>query len=287
MKEELVFAIDVDEVLRKTLDHMVELYNKHFGKSITRDDVKDFKCEKSFPDVETASGMSASNWFFQEHGTELFLDTEAFPGVKEDIDTLRQYGKVIIITYQKSYKNKIDTLQWLEKNSIECDGICFLKDKTALRADYLIDDNDWNFADSKVKHGILINAPYNENVDVKDMLNISECETIERCNSLHEFVEKFVKANNDIEYMKKQYPTDRWHRYTLKMPITYVDSTVYHHTLEFGNEGDEVIVTRYYIKGTEPRAVVKQTKGWGDISTNANNLPMYLEPIRKKEKQVS
>ena len=191
MEYNYVFAIDCDEVLRKTLDRMVELYNNHFNDNKTREDVKDFKVENSFPRIEEVTGMTASSWFFQEHSTDLFLNIEPFPYVKEDIETIRKYGKVIIITYQKSYKNKVETLLWLEKNGIECDGVCFLKDKTLLHADFLIDDNDWNFIGSHVKHGVLIDAPYNEDKNIVSLHSQSHCESMERAHSLHDFVENF------------------------------------------------------------------------------------------------
>lgn len=193
MKRDLVFAIDCDEVLRQLLDKMIALYNDNFENSKKREDITDFKVEKSFPEIESQTGVTASQWFFQDHSTELFLNTEPFPYIKEDIETLRNYGKVVILTYQKSYDNKMQTLQWLEKNGIECDGICFLKDKTLLHADYLIDDNDWNFIGSNVKHGILIDAPYNKDKDIKEILKASNCQTLTRAHNLHDFVNKFSK----------------------------------------------------------------------------------------------
>ena len=183
-----VFAIDCDEVLRRTLEKMVELYNEHFDDNKTVDEVKDFKTEISFPRIEATTGMTASQWFFQEHSKELFLDTEPYPNIKEDIETLRKYGKVVILTYQKTYKNKVQTLQWLDNQGIECDGVCFLKDKTLLSADYLIDDNDWNFQGSKVKNGILVTAPYNVDKDETELLFKSSMSTITRVSSLHGIV---------------------------------------------------------------------------------------------------
>ena len=137
-----IFAIDVDEVLRSLLKSMVSLYNESFGENLAVDDVKDFVVENSFPKIKEVTGISPSKWFFQDHGEELFVKSEAFPGIKQDIETLQKYGDVIIVTYQKSYRNKIDTLNWLEKHGIVPDGICFLKDKTILRCDVFIDDNE-------------------------------------------------------------------------------------------------------------------------------------------------
>ena len=187
------FAIDVDEVLRSLLKNMVALYNENFDENLDVNDVKDFVVENSFPKIYETTGISPSKWFFQDHGEELFAKGEAFPNVKNDIDTLRQYGDVIIVTYQKTYQNKIDTLKWLEEHGLAPDGICFLKDKTLLHTTYLIDDNDWNFVGSNADIGVLITAPYNVDKDINDILETSNCKMMMRCESLHDFVQQFVR----------------------------------------------------------------------------------------------
>lgn len=275
--ENLVFAIDCDEVLRQTLDHMLDLYNKHFNAKKTRSDITDFKCENSFPEIQEATGMTASQWFFQEHGEELFLNTEPFPHIKEDIETLRKYGKVIILTYQKSYANKIQTLQWLEKHGIECDGVCFLKDKTLLTADYLIDDNDWNFSGSKVKHGILINAPYNMGKSTEAIRKTTDgCETMDRFESLHEFVEKFVSVQQQLEEVKKKYPIKKMKVLTLKTPVPYTEGSIYKRTRFFGQTGDEMFISHYWISGIRAYARLQLLKGWGDVKVDINDLEKYI-----------
>lgn len=187
------FAIDVDEVLRSLLKNMVALYNENFGENLDVNDVKDFVVENSFPKIYETTGISPSKWFFQDHGEELFARGEAFPNVKNDLDTLRQYGDVIIVTYQKTYQNKIDTLKWLEEHGLAPDGICFLKDKTLLHTTYLIDDNDWNFVGSNADIGVLVTAPYNVDKDLSDILETSNCKMMIRCDSLHDFVQQFVR----------------------------------------------------------------------------------------------
>ena len=187
------FAIDVDEVLRSLLKNMVALYNENFGENLDVNDVKDFVVENSFPKIYETTGISPSKWFFQDHGEELFVKGEAFPGIKRDLDVLRQYGDVIIVTYQKTYQNKIDTLKWLEEHGLAPDGICFLKDKTLLHTTYLIDDNDWNFVGSNADIGVLITAPYNVDKDINDILEASNCKMMMRCESLHDFVQQFVR----------------------------------------------------------------------------------------------
>lgn len=270
------FAIDCDEVLRKTLDTMVELYNKHFNANKKKDEVKDFKVENSFPDIETATGMTASHWFFQEHGKEIFLETEPFPHIKEDIETLRKYGRVVIITYQKSYQNKIDTLLWLEKQGIEVDGVCFLKDKTLLNSDFLVDDNDWNFQGSNAQHGILIDAPYNADKNLNGIINRSNLRSLERCHTLHDFVEKFTKAVSDLEKMKAVHPVETNKVYRLKKQVPYKDHTVYGIERSFGQPGNEVMIKHYYLFGTQPTARIELVHAWGDVCVDVNDLEKYI-----------
>lgn len=192
----VVFGIDCDEVLRCLLQNMVDLYNEHFGENLSKDDVKDFKVEVSFPRIVEETGSTASNWFFQQHGHELFYKSKAFPRMRENIETLQKYGEVIIITYQKSYSNKIDTLKWLDKNGIVPDGICFLKDKTVVDVDWFIDDNLWNFIGCNAKHGVVIDAPYNRDVPMKDTLYKSNCKTMHKFLSFDQFVEWYGKEGH-------------------------------------------------------------------------------------------
>jgi uncharacterized HAD superfamily protein len=189
--EKFTIGIDVDGVLRDNLQIMVDLYNKEFNGSMTVDDIKDFRTEITFPTIEATTGKTASEWFFQDHSKEIFVKASAFDNVAEDIKRLREIANVVIITYQKTILNRMQTLCWLELNGIEYDGLIFMKDKTKFICDYLVDDNDWNFLGSNAKHGILINAPYNKEKSVEDILKSSNCESLVRYKNLHEFTEDF------------------------------------------------------------------------------------------------
>lgn len=191
--KDFTIGIDVDGVLRDNLQIMVDLYNENFKKNKEVSDIKDFRTEITFPDIEPVTGKTASEWFFQDHSKEIFLNAKPFYNAAEDIKNLRGLANVVIITYQKSLVNRMHTLCWLEINGIEYDGLIFIKDKTKFICDYLIDDNDWNFLGSNAKHGILIDAPYNEGKSVDDICKSSNCESIVRYKNLHEFTEDFCR----------------------------------------------------------------------------------------------
>lgn len=203
MEKKYTFAIDCDEVLRSLLKNMVALYNDSFGEKMKVSDIKDFVVENSFPKIEELTGRTASQWFFQDHSEELFAKSGAFRGIKKDIEALQKYGKVIIVTYQKSYKNKVDTLNWLEEHGIVPDGICFLKDKTLLHCDFMIDDNPYNFIGSNARFGILIDAPYNKTTELDDLWRESNCGVMWRYKSLHEFVKDFVNKEELKETLNR------------------------------------------------------------------------------------
>lgn len=194
----IVFAIDCDEVLRALVPKMIELYNANFNENLKYEDIKHFDVDISFPKVKEVLGVSASDWFFQDHSEDLFATANAFPSIKEDIELLQRYGRVIILTHQKTYKNKLQTLNWLEEHGIHPDGIAFLKDKTLLRCTYLIDDNDWNFTGGYAQTGVLIDAPYNKDIDLDTLKSYTHCAEMIRCKSLHDFV-KYFKAKMDKE----------------------------------------------------------------------------------------
>ena len=187
------FGIDVDEVLRSLCSEMVRLYNREFDDCIEMENLKAFDVDISFPRIKKETGESASRWFFQKHGYELFYGSPALINAPEAVKKLREMGhQVYIISYQKTLNNKVDTLLWLQKYKIEYDGICFVKDKTVIHLDYLIDDNDWNFIKCNCTHGVLITAPYNKNINLDLLKKVSNCETMERADSLIEFVNKLA-----------------------------------------------------------------------------------------------
>ena len=198
VKKRPIIAIDVDGVLRDNLGIMVDIYNETFERQMEISDVREFKTEVSFPLIEKELGVKASDFFFHAHAKEVFLDAPPYWHVKEDIERLKDFADVIIITYQKDYTNKRYTLEWLEKNGIEPNGICFLRDKTLVHCDALIDDNDWNFLGTHVGTSVLVTQPYNEKVVLEDLILQTNSKKIVRVDSLNDFTEKYLKGKITI-----------------------------------------------------------------------------------------
>lgn len=193
-QENLTFGVDIDEVLRALVPGMVRLYNNEFDDNMCFSDVKDFVVDNSFPKILEETGESASKWFFQDHGHELFYGSKEIEGAREALNILREIGKVIIISYQKTTDNKVDTLNWLAEHQMRYDGICFVKDKSVVHTTWMVDDNDWNFIGSNAEFGALINAPYNEDTDIDELCRKSNCSEIKRYGSLLEFAYKIKET---------------------------------------------------------------------------------------------
>lgn len=200
---EFTFAIDCDDVLRDIIKNMIDVYNKEYKDNKTISDLTEWGVDNIFPKIKETTGSTASDYFFLTHSKEVFSDSKVISGAKDAIEKLRKFGKVIIVSYQKNDENRGRTLEWLSENNIEYDGLCFLKDKTLIHADYLIDDNDWNFNGCNCKHGILINQPYNININLNELKNKSNCKTIDRFPSLKSFADWFesnIKIFEKYEY---------------------------------------------------------------------------------------
>ena len=187
------FLVDVDDVLRSLVPHMVEIYNKEFNENMTHDDVRVYYVNQSFPKVKERYG-DVPYWFFQTHGHELFLESEPVKGAVEAVNKLRDYGTVEIVTKQRSTENKVDTLKWLDKVGVTYDSVSFVTHKSIVCCDYFIDDFHENFigCGSEGATGILINAPYNMDIDLSVLKPYTGFYRILRYNSLADFV-------NDIE----------------------------------------------------------------------------------------
>lgn len=189
----MVIKIDIDGVIRDIITPMCELYNNLIEKNTNScvyghkypTDVKYYDVEQSFELVKRYACMDTKEWFFDKNAKKLFLESKPFFGVKEAIDRLHNNGhKIVIVTWQLSYENKLYTLEFLEKNGIYYDDICFTKDKGMINGDMLIDDNP-EFLDTQDENVIrvCINRPYNmdyENSHIRvnslnDIANIIEC----------------------------------------------------------------------------------------------------------------
>lgn len=161
-----IFKIDCDGVLRDILSKMCDIYNKEFNVKIEVKDCVKYNVDEIFVLCKIRLGISAKEYFFNIKGHEIFTKSKICKKAKDAIDILHNAGhKIIIVTWQRTLKNKIDTLNWLNHNNIYYDDIVFTKHKDIVKGDYMIDDNiDFLNEITNPTIPICINAPYNKNV---------------------------------------------------------------------------------------------------------------------------
>jgi 5'(3')-deoxyribonucleotidase len=177
----MVLKIDVDGVIRNIISTMIELYNKQFEENLTVSDIKDYNVNVSFPKCLSENSELASDFFFVDNAESVFLNSSPCNGAKDAIDMLHRAGhKVIICTWQNTFESKLFTLEFLEKNKIYYDDICFLKDKSLIKSDLIVDDNPEFLDKDNSDKKICIEAPYNKDY------------TCEKFDSLYSFVIHFL-----------------------------------------------------------------------------------------------
>lgn len=174
----MTIKVDVDGVIRNMFDNMCKVYNNCFKEHMTVEDIFDYDVDIVFPRIKKELGMSAADFFFKLNGKNLFLYSEPYDGVKEALETLRKKGhKVVIVTWQFTLDNIMNTLRFLYINEIPYDDICFTRDKWMIQGDWLIDDNPEFLLDEREKSKkIMINMPYNKEYQSKFLFanNLSE-----------------------------------------------------------------------------------------------------------------
>ena len=168
-----IIKIDVDGVLRNMLPKMCELYNNYYNVSITPENVTEFDLKYTFNKCN-----NPVEWFFQEHGSYIYLNSSPCFMAKEAMDILHKKGYyIIIVSNQPTITQRENTLNWLKIMNIYYDSICFIEKKHLILGDIVIDDNIDNLDQCHECEKILIDAPYNK-----------RCVNYKRFNNLFEYV---------------------------------------------------------------------------------------------------
>lgn len=192
-------AIDIDGVLRDSVEMMVQVYNKTFGTDMKTEDVKNYSVKESFPLIEKKLKIEPHEFFFNTHSEKINRQSDIFLGVIDSLIKIKENGHSIhIISYQPSYKNKLHTLMWLDDTKIPYDTITFCnrQAKNIIDVDIIVDDNPQYFQQINANRCILINRSYNEDMKQYTCVDTGEYVygkykkiKIERFDSLVDFLE--------------------------------------------------------------------------------------------------
>ena len=161
-----IVKVDMDGVIRDIFTPMCRIYNERYGTNVLPCDITDYDVNKSFPKVMEVDNRNAADFFFIDHGREVFLESKPYDSAQETLSSLMLCGwKVVITTWQFTNRNKRYTLDFLERNGIIYDDICFTRDKWLVQGGWLIDDNpEFILDDRDTSRKIMVNMPYNQTV---------------------------------------------------------------------------------------------------------------------------
>jgi 5'(3')-deoxyribonucleotidase len=151
---------------------MCDVYEKETGLQKTSEDIFSYDVDESFPAIKeliangTLDAKNTSDFFFNQHSEDCFLNANAISAVKKSIDKIREMGyRVAICTHQPLYNGRLHTLTFLSKNDIHYDELHFTREKWRIQADYIIDDSPEFLTDLREKaRKICIDYPFNRSL---------------------------------------------------------------------------------------------------------------------------
>lgn len=170
IKKIYTIKLDVDGVIRDIVTPMCNVFKEVFGTEIKPEDVNEYDVDKFFGkyhklDPKTDHVSNYVDFFFKDWASTVFYNfAETYNGVRDAVDKLHccDSFRVLIVTKQYGILNKKRCLDFLFRENIYYDDICFVDDKTIINADIIIDDNpEFLNAEDDTVTRICIDRPYN------------------------------------------------------------------------------------------------------------------------------
>lgn len=154
-------AVDMDEVITDALSKHVRLYNHHFKKQVTIEDLVGL----SLPQYAEEHEREMVHQLVDTH--DFFATMDILPGAIETLEALSHEYELFITTAAMEVPNSFAAkYAWLLEfvPFISPANFVFCGDKSIVNADYLIDDNVRHFK-RFCGTGLLFDAPHNRHVD--------------------------------------------------------------------------------------------------------------------------
>ncbi|MBC8081599.1 MAG: 5'-3'-deoxyribonucleotidase [Hymenobacter sp.] len=150
-------AVDMDEVIADTIARFQEWYGRDFQLTMTREQLHGHKMR----DVVAPEHQAALRAYPSRPG--FFRDLPVLADSQRVLREIARRHELFIATAAMEFPSSfVDKYDWLQQHFdfIPWRNIVFCGDKSIINADYLIDDNAFNF-DGFRGEGILFDAPHN------------------------------------------------------------------------------------------------------------------------------
>jgi 5'(3')-deoxyribonucleotidase len=152
-------AIDMDEVMANVTPKFLDLYEREFGRRLSREDYWGKKIYGLREEEQYLRNALFEKGFFR--------DLEVMPGSREVVRELMEDYEIFITTaameFRSSFEDKYD---WLQEHFpfLHWKNFVFCGDKSIIRADYMIDDHVNNL-EKFTGTGLLFTASHNIHED--------------------------------------------------------------------------------------------------------------------------
>lgn len=172
----MIIKVDIDGVLRDLVSAICDVYNNTFDQDVKPSDVTDYSINEFFPLIKEKFNILPTDFFFINKGEAVFKNLALpFPKVKKDMQRLIDEGhQIVICSWQFTHRNRVATLEWLERWKIPFSDICFTKNKWLVGGDVIIDDNPAFLSDpmeNAIK--IIVTQPYNTDYNDEGVIRVN------------------------------------------------------------------------------------------------------------------
>lgn len=191
-------GVDIDEVIKDTLDSVIEFYYQKTGKRIPRDDFKSYRWWEVWG-IEKKEAIKIWNDFVK---SDLHKDTPMIKGSKEAIEILDKNHDILFITsradeieketrewFKIHFPNKnfkIHFTSYIEQGKVPKSDICIRQGVEILIEDDVVYSEECAEKGIKV---ILFDKPWNQGLEHKKIIRV------ENWSEALEEIEEIVKNN--------------------------------------------------------------------------------------------
>lgn len=150
-------AVDMDEVIADSISRFQEWYDLDYQLPLTLEQLHG----KNVPDAVAPEHQAALREYPNRPG--FFKDLPVMADSQRVLREMSQRYELFVATAAMEFPNSFaDKYAWLQQHFsfIPWRNVVFCGDKSILNADYLIDDNAYNFERFRGE-GILFSAPHN------------------------------------------------------------------------------------------------------------------------------
>lgn len=162
-----ILGIDMDDVIADTYQQILDWYERDFGIRLEKEDLGGKLVREAFPKEHAEQ---VYQYFFEP---KFFREIQPIPGAIEGVRALQEDFDVFIVTAAQQFPQSLtEKNEWLDEFMpfVNWSHRVFCGHKHFLGADYLIDDQTYNF-EFFTGTPVLYSAPHNLTVTEYDRVN--------------------------------------------------------------------------------------------------------------------